>query len=174
MLRQTLCLLLFGLCATVAAHEGHDHAADQPPAAISPHSPRFYASNEQLELVAIQQGAQWHLYLDRHDSNEPVPQAKITLEADGNSSVARSSGDHYLLDAPWLSKAGRHLLVVSVESPQVNELLSAEYTRPASEAPTTTPNAYRFEPRQALLAGAGIVVMGLLWRWSKRRHRRAA
>lgn len=173
MLRQTLCLLLSSLCAAVAAHEGHDHA-DQPPAVITPLSPRFYASNQQLELVAIQQGVQWLLFLDHHDSNEPVQQAKITLEADGKSSVAHANGDHYLLDAPWLSQAGRHLLVVSVESPQVNELLSAEYTRPASVAPTTTPNAYRFEPRQALLAGAGIVVLGLLWRWSTRRHRRAA
>lgn len=172
-MRQTLCLLLFSLCAAVAAHEGHDHA-DQPPAVITPLSPRFYAGNEQLELVAIQHGPQWQLYLDRHDSNEPVLQAKITLEADGKSSVARANGDHYLLDAPWLMQPGRHLLVLSVESPQVNELLSVEYTRKTGTPAANTHNTNRFEQRHALLAGAGLVTLALLWQWGKRRHRRAA
>lgn len=170
MMRQTLCLLLLSLCAAVAAHEGHDHA-DQPPAVITPLSPRFYAGNEQLELVAIQHGAQWQLYLDRHDSNEPVLQAKIMLEADGKSSLARPNGDHYLLDAPWLLQAGRHLLVLSVESPQVNELLSVEYTRPAGTPPATTTNAKRFEAQQLLAAAGAMVALLLLWRWSKHRNR---
>lgn len=176
MLRQTICLLLSGLCAAAGAHEGHDHA-EQPPALSNPLAARFYGGSDKLELVAIHQGTHWQLYLDHHDNNQPLRQARVSLEANGKTGIARANGDHYLLDAPWLSQPGRHLLVLSVESPLLNELLSVEYTHHADAADTHANEPHPPWPASRRAAAGGLLaglLLAAFWFWRKQGQRRAS
>jgi hypothetical protein len=71
-----LSAVLFTLPAS--ADEGHDH--DTPAATTSaPASPRFAAESENFELVGVLDGLQLTVYLDRHDDNTPVKDARIEL-----------------------------------------------------------------------------------------------
>jgi membrane fusion protein, heavy metal efflux system len=81
--------LLLGLIPFEApANEGHDH--DAPAAKISvPAAPRAEASSELFELVAISRSGELTIYLDRFATNEPVPDAAISVETPQGNVEAR-------------------------------------------------------------------------------------
>lgn len=170
MLRQTICLLLLCICVNARAHEGHDHADEAAPV-INNIAPRIAASSDELELLAIVAGNQLQVYVDRIDSNQPLIGAKLELEVAGKTRRAVVSGDHYLLEAPWLLVPGRHLLVFSVESAQISDLLPTEYSVPIAAVSRPAALATRLAA-QPLLTGIGAalfigLMLLLIRRWRK-------
>lgn len=65
----------------VQAGEGHDHG--EKPAAQTTSLPRFVASSDQYELVGVIDGKKITAYLDNSISNEPVKNAKLSIELAG-------------------------------------------------------------------------------------------
>jgi len=60
------------------ASDGHTHGAPAPAAApIIAGAPRAVAATEDFEVVAILEGKQLVVYVDRFASNEPVAKAKV-------------------------------------------------------------------------------------------------
>jgi membrane fusion protein, heavy metal efflux system len=97
---------LLCLWATLAvAGPGHDHG-DEAPAAGGTASPRVTAVSDLFELVGIVDHDTMTIYLDRHDSNEPVLGARIEVEAGPAKGVATAQPDgtyrfqHAVLDQP--------------------------------------------------------------------------
>lgn len=68
--------------APALAHEGHDHEEAAPTVEIStPSSGRSTElSSELYEALILNHGDHVDIYLDRYDTNEPVPGAKLTVE----------------------------------------------------------------------------------------------
>ena len=97
----------------VPAHEGHDHGE---PAArpIANASPRAEASSDALELVAVAQGGELVITLDRFATNEPIEGATIEVETPTGPVAAVAKGGVYRIDAPWISKLGRLNLIFTV------------------------------------------------------------
>ena len=60
----------------LSAHEGHDHDAAPLPASVSI-APRAEATSDAFELIAIAEGSELAIYLDRFATNEPVQGAAI-------------------------------------------------------------------------------------------------
>ncbi len=73
------------------AGEGHDHG--EKPAAQTTSLPRFVASSDQYELVGVIDGKKVIAYLDNSVSNEPVKNAKLSLELGGKPAEIKSTGD---------------------------------------------------------------------------------
>jgi membrane fusion protein, heavy metal efflux system len=66
-----------------SAHEGHDHG-EKPAATVTPTLPRVAVQSDQYELVGILKGPRLDIYLDRFSTNEPVPDARITVTTNGD------------------------------------------------------------------------------------------
>jgi membrane fusion protein, heavy metal efflux system len=117
-------LLLSGLLTgELRAHEGHDHDA---PVATAPASiiPRGEAVSERFEVVAVAQGAELILYLDRFATNAPVKDAAIAIETPDGPAKAEPKGDgSYRLAAPWLTKGGHVDLIVTVSVEGADDVL---------------------------------------------------
>ncbi len=73
------------------AGDGHDHG--EKPATQTTSLPRFVASSDQYELVGVIDGKKVTAYLDNSVSNEPVKNAKLSLELGGKPVEIKSTGD---------------------------------------------------------------------------------
>lgn len=113
---------LFAACSAVAilllaagrilAHEGHEHEPAPAPARIAS---RGEAQSGALELVAVAEGNALAIYLDRFASNEPIGHADIEVETPaGPVAASREPGDVFRIAAPWLAKAGKYDLIVTL------------------------------------------------------------
>jgi RND family efflux transporter MFP subunit len=125
----TLFTLLLALWAPVLyAHEGHDHGDAAAAAALpaTPLSPRFEALGSGLELLGRLDGEELTLWLDRHDSNEPVAGATLELESDGWTAQATEvePGTYRTAAAP-LARPGQHNLMIFVRAGDVDDVLIA-------------------------------------------------
>src|SRR5688572_30621392 len=101
------------LSVPTLAHEGHDHG---PQSAVTQTNaaPRGQASSSAFEVVAVAQGEQLVIYLDRFATNEPVRNAVLEVETPAGPATATASEGAYRLDAPWLAKPGHVELIVTV------------------------------------------------------------
>jgi hypothetical protein len=112
------------LCALVAtwllfagahAHEGHDHGAQPAAPASAGLAPRAETSSDLFELVAVADGTQIVVYLDRFATNAPVEGATVEVETpNGPVSATAEAGGPYRLAAPFVSSPGRHDLIFTV------------------------------------------------------------
>lgn len=124
----------FALCGisekSLLAHEGHDHGAPPPPVS-STIAPRTDASSSDFELVAIARGEGLRIYLDSFRGNDPIRDAII--EVDGpNGTVKAATVDEgaYVIEAPWISKAGTYDLAFTVQSKDIVDVLTASLVIP--------------------------------------------
>src|ERR1700730_8617827 len=97
----------------LSAHEGHDHDAAPLPASVSI-APRAEATSDAFELIAIAEGSELAIYLDRFPTSEPVEGATIEVETPNGPVMARVHGDSYEIPATWLSRPGRYDLIFTV------------------------------------------------------------
>ena len=105
-----------------AAHEGHDHAS--APAVIVGAAPRAEAVSDNFELVAVARAGALSIFLDRFKTNEPVPNAEITVETPAGSVQATpADGGSYTVAAPWSERAGKYDLIFTVSADGVAEVL---------------------------------------------------
>jgi RND family efflux transporter MFP subunit len=157
--------LLAGIVAgTAHAHEGHDHGA---PAAASPASvaARGEAASENFELVAVAQGAELIIYLDRFASNEPAAGAAIEVETPEGPAKAEAKDDGtYRLPAPWLAKGGRLDLVFTVAADNAVDILPVAIDVPADGVSASRASASLIERARALLTPStiGALLAGVL------------
>jgi RND family efflux transporter MFP subunit len=96
------------------AHDGHDHGAPPPPVSATI-APRGEAASEEFELVAVAEGEELAIYVDRFATNEPIDGATIEIETPSGPATAtpRANGS-YRIAAPWLAKPGRYDLIFTV------------------------------------------------------------
>ena len=148
----------------LSAHEGHDHDAAPLPASVSI-APRAEATSDAFELIAIAEGSELAIYLDRFATNEPVEGAAIEVETPNGPVTARVHGDAYRIPATWLSKPGRYDLIFTVTAKEGADVLplTLEIPEARSESTPTGGTSARGErwSGQALLilgAAAGFVI----------------
>ena len=138
----------------LSAHEGHDHDAAPLPASVSI-APRAEATYDAFELIAIAQGSELAIYLDRFATNEPVEGAAIEVETSSGPITAQTHGDAYRLSATWLSKPGRYDLIFTVTAKEGADVLplTLEIPEARSEPPPLGDTSARGErwSSQALL-----------------------
>ena len=145
----------------IHAHEGDDHGT--PPAPVNAAAaPRGEAATDSFELVAIVQGGELALFIDRFQTNEPVENAKVEVETpSGPVPASAHTGDAYRLKAPFLSKPGRYDLLVTVTAGDATDILPVSLTVPeARPARPQSPYAGWSLPSLASLIVTGLVAFG--------------
>ncbi len=144
------------------AHEGHDHG---PPAPALPSSlkPRIAVHSDAYELVAVANGQQLTIYLDRYASNTPVADARIEIIAGAATLQASALPDStYRATLPALDKAGRHELVFNIQHKDGDDLLAGTLETPVAGAATAAnqrPSGWSLTT--LILIGLGALAVGL-------------
>ena len=151
-------LLLAVWVATVGASEG-----------LAP-MPVAVAESEAFEAVGrlSDEGLVW--FIDRADSNAPVLDARLEVEANGQTQVARfrpEQGDYLIADAGWLKalrQPGEHALALTLLAGDDSDLLTASLDVHADEAdhPLVSTRSLGWLP---VLGG---LLIGVLW-WRRRK-----
>lgn len=116
-------LALTAILSTAQAHEDHDHGAPQPAAAASS-SLRVAVQSETYELVGILNERTLRLYLDRFETNEPVPDASVVATIGGSDIPAVARGDGtFEITSDALSGEGPLEIVFVITAPSGDDLL---------------------------------------------------
>ena len=110
------------------ASDGHTHAAAPVPATVAAPlaTPRAIAATEDFEVVAVLEGKQLVVYVDRFASNEPVAKAKVEVEGAGLKGLAKEAAPGtYVMDLAAALAPAKHALTISIEAGDTADLLSA-------------------------------------------------
>lgn len=109
------------------ASDGHTHGAPAPvPVPVTASEPRAVAATEDFEVVAILEGKQLVVYVDRFASNEPVAKAKVEVEGAGLKGLAgETAPGTYVMAVAAAIAPGKHPLTISIEAGETVDLLSA-------------------------------------------------
>lgn len=155
------------LCA--AAHGGEDHGDSAAPRAMADGHPRFEAKSPDLEMVGTLHGKQLVLFIDRYASNAPLTQANVEIEGENQKATAQLQADgSFSATTAWLAKPGKHELVVTVQSEDIDDLLiaSLDIAAPASASVSAnSPLLARILIGVALASGLVVAI------WLGRRRR---
>jgi RND family efflux transporter MFP subunit len=151
--------------APLSAHEGHGGGASSPPP-LAIVTPRGEAASDLFELVAIAQGGDLALYLDRFATNEPVEGATLEVETPaGPLSAQARPGEPYRLAAPWSANPGSYDLIVSVAKDGVADVLPLRLVVPpanANGASAAAPPGAADSGARGLWIGAGSALAGVV------------
>lgn len=108
------------------AGDGHDHG-EAAPSAAGPALPRFTAVSEQFELVGVVNGKQVTFYLDHADTNEPVKDAKLSVELGGTQLNVKPHADgEFEAELAQALKPGVISVTATVTTPKETDLLAGE------------------------------------------------
>jgi RND family efflux transporter MFP subunit len=166
---RSLVLLILGLSWASASLAGpghdHEHGHDHGPAtaAASREAPRLESAGANLELVAIADGAELVIYLDRAATNEPVDGASIEVSMPGKQPLAaeRSEAGTYKVEADWLEEPGTKALVFTIFAGNEAELLNGLLEIPIPQAETASVPHSLFEVASEP-AGWAMMAVGLV------------
>jgi hypothetical protein len=121
----SLAALLLAFFATAPAH-AFDPFLYQKEGSIAPPvdaSGTATASNE-FALIAIPDGAQLKLLLERFGVAAPVTQAVIEVHSAARQATAKEIGDGvYVVSEPWLLESGKQALAFTVNANGVRDVL---------------------------------------------------
>lgn len=140
-------------------------AGEMPPMSVA------VAESEHFEAVGrlTSEGMSW--YVDYADSNAPVLNAELELEAGGQSVKARfrpERGDYLVADEKWLQplrRPGEHPMALTLIAGEDSDLLSGELRVEAPDAAASGAMLSQPAGWLALVLGVG----GLLaWLWRRR------
>lgn len=124
-MRRAFAILLFTTTLAAFGHGGEDHGAPPPPISRDV-APRAVAATEEFEVVAVLEGKQLVLYVDRFASNEPVTAAKVELEGAGLKGLANESvPGTYVMELAAALPPAKHVLTISIEAANTTDLLTA-------------------------------------------------
>ncbi|MCZ8250906.1 MAG: hypothetical protein O9318_00395 [Hylemonella sp.] len=139
--RALLLAALLGLPLLGWSHGGEPHG-DQPAAAASGNGlPRVEAHSDLFELVGQLDDQGLTLLIDRYASNEPVLNARVTVESGGIEAAATfhaDHGDYAVRDERLLAllrQGEEHALVFTITQGNDSDLLDGTLRRPARVAP---------------------------------------
>src|SRR5262249_45749423 len=137
--------------------------------------PRGEAASENFELVAVANGTEVLLYLDRFDTNAPIVDAAIEVETPEGATKAAQRGGLYVLAAPWLAKQEKLDLAVSVTAGTITDILPVTLDLAQAKAQSAAPSLLDriqalLEPNHVIAALVGLVLGIFLM--SKKRQRR--
>lgn len=177
-------LMVIGSLAVAGpgAHGPNGEHLDAPAMRASAGPPRFATSSEAFELVGELERGVLTLYLDRYDTNQPVPHAKIELESGPVRAVAQYQADRgtYQVSSPEflgaISKPGDHSLVMTVLAGRDTDLLDATLQIPeqggrSASAGGGSVTAHRHLSGR-ILGAVGVVLLIAAALYSWRRHKR--
>jgi len=161
---------LFAASERTPAHEGHDHAADTPPVAGAPASPRVVATSETYQFVGIAEGEVLVIYLDRAEDNTPVTTATVEVSLNGEAFKAElhEKSATYEVTAPLLRKAGSYEVLVTLSEGGAHDLLVGTLRIPATSAQADTrqtsirqiiANALASSTGRTLLVSTGVLLL---------------
>lgn len=155
-----LLALLLGLAGPASGHEGEVHGDEgKVHAPIPAAGPRFEAATPDVEVVAVLQDGEVVVYLDRYASNEPIADAAVEIESGENRAVARPlAPGTYAAPAAWLARPGKYPVVVTIQSPEVSDLV----TGTLEIEPANPPPAQRAPGDFAWIAGSALAGIALL------------
>lgn len=155
-------------------HGGEDHGDAAVPALTSAVAPRASAQTEDFELVAVLAQGKLTLYVDRHATNAPVPDAEIEVESGSFKAVAvQVAPGVYSVAGEAFANPGRYPLAISVQAGDVSDLLSATLDLaampPAGVAHAHGRNEWAVwgAAGALLLSGAGLIAV----RRRKKKHK---
>ncbi len=136
------------------AHEGHDHGSEAKPAQADA-APRGGAVSDKFEVVAIVQGGDLVVYLDRFATNEPVRDAKVEIETPDGPVAAAALDDVYRIKAAWIGKPGHYDLIVTVTAGNDTDVLPITIDVPNRSAATAAASGWMSGLNGALQPATG-------------------
>jgi hypothetical protein len=142
----SIALMTFSAPLGALAHEGEDHGNAEVARQQVAAAPRTEAASDLFELVAVARGGELTIFLDRFASNEPIPNAAITVETPAGSVEAVAAADEtHRLAAPWSRTPGRYDLILTVVSDGAADVLSLTLQVP-DRSSTPAPAASSLKP----------------------------
>ena len=168
-------IALFILPLLAFAHGGEEHN-DETRAQVSA-APSSEANLElespEVELSGTLQNGKLTLYADHYASNEPIYNAKIELESNGHKVQAQAMKDgSYTAATDWFTQPGKHEVVVSIETVNLEDLLIGTLDVPGSSlaVPGRTWMGYA---KWAAVIVTALIIMVVALKF-KRQHKRLA
>ena len=114
--------------------DGHSHAPAASPV-TTPMAPRAVAATDEFEVVAILEGKQLQVYVDRFASNAPVTKAKVEIEGAGLKGLARETAPGvYTMAVAQTISPNKYPLTIGIEVGDTADLLTATLDIPHPEA----------------------------------------
>lgn len=146
-LRLSLGLGLALAAATAWAHAEGGHSHDAPAAPAAPALPRAVASSDLFELVAVLEGRQLTVFVDRAATNEPLRDAQLDIDLAGRklalqrvgegagaaAGVADATAGDFVATLDQDLPGGVHPLTATVTAGGDIDLLAGELTVAAAE-----------------------------------------
>ncbi len=134
----TLCAVLaLSPGAPAFAHEGHDHEEEAQPAAMPADAarPTIELSSELYEALILNHGDHLDIYLDRYDTNEPVPGAKLSVEVGEAAAVIaeEEAPALYSLAIKPLEHGAAVPITLTISAPPGEDLLGGTLESPEDE-----------------------------------------
>ena len=120
--------------------DGHSHGPAAAPV-TTPMAPRAVAATEEFEVVAILDGKQLLVYVDRFATNAPVTQAKVEIDGAGLKGLARETAPGvYAMNITKPMSPNKYPLTIGIEVGDTADLLTAALDIPhADEAAEHAP-----------------------------------
>ena len=138
-----LTVLVFGISAASAspgAHGPNGEHLDKPGGTVqSSSAPRVESFTESFELVGKLQGGELSILIDRYETNEPVLNGTLEVEAGGRKATAKfhaDFGDYSVDDVKFLQllrAPGKHALVFTLTAGDESDLLEGTLEVAAEE-----------------------------------------
>jgi hypothetical protein len=159
----SLLAIAFAPASYARAHEGDVHEPAAPIAQAG--LPRLLTKSESYELVAVLDGKQLTIYLDRFTDNSPVTDANIGVAIEGETVVAERNPDGtYGVSSNLFSGRGFVELVFDIKAPEADDLLIGKlWLSSGPEKPSGT-TAWYERASSALRHGAEdhFILLGLI------------
>lgn len=160
--------LLHSISPSALGHEGEDHGTPSPAPDVREAAPRTSAASDAFEVVAVLNGRQLVIYLDRFASNEPVPGARVEIDGSVHGTATESAPGVYAIDASAIamspsgdSASVKHPLTISIETHDSADLLPVTLEI-APAATISQTHDWRAQPGWLWVAGALLASVGIL------------
>jgi hypothetical protein len=172
-------IFLFSLCiasslspTAARADAGHDHAAPVASGGAGTSVPRVEARSDLFEIVGVVDGGAMKIFLDRYATNEPVPNAKIDIEAGPLKGAAEPKPDGtYAFKHAELTRPGLFPVTFTIVAGGDSDLLVGELVIADPNAATAQANDDPLRKRWWWVAGALFLLAGITTAWWSRRKR---
>ena len=156
---------LWALSGLAFAHGGEDHGDAKTAVAAPSARPRLEANSPDFQVVAILHDQALLFYLDRYATNEPVLNARMTVESNGQSrpAVASADGAYRVSEVAAWATPGTHEMIVTVDAEGVSDILIGNLVIPSPPAMAPAPASHvGWRWLEWLGAGTGGLLLGLL------------